>query len=250
MTPAVALQDLWFHYPDGSEALAGVTFSVDPGECVALVGPNGAGKSTVLLHLNGLLPDGGPARGRVAIQGQTVEKQSLPAVRRAVGLLFQDADDQLFCSTVGEDVAFGPRQFGEPEPRVEALVSDALARVGLQGFERRAPQRLSAGEKRRVCLAGVLACGPSVLALDEPTSTLDPRGRRELIRLLAATPAARIIATHDLEMVLELCPRTILLDRGRVIADGPSAAILGDEPLMLAHGLERPHSLLHRHPHG
>ncbi|MCX5658102.1 MAG: ABC transporter ATP-binding protein [Planctomycetota bacterium] len=249
MAPAIELRELSFHYPDGSEALSRVSLSISPGECVALVGPNGAGKSTILLHLNGLLPDGAPSKGAVLIAGRVVDKASLPAIRKSVGLLFQDADDQIFCASVAEDVGFGPRQFGEPESRIEEIVRASLARVGLGGFERRSPQRLSAGEKRRVCLAGVLACDPAVLALDEPTSTLDPRGRRELINLLARIPATRVIATHDLEMVLDLCPRTILLDQGQVVADGPSEEILDNEALMLAHGLERPHSLLHRHPH-
>jgi energy-coupling factor transporter ATP-binding protein EcfA2 len=166
-----------------------------------------------------------------------------------VGLLFQDPDDQLFCPTVFEDVAFGPRQFGLGEGEVRRVVEQTLAMVGLAGFDTRAPHRLSGGEKRRVCLAGVLACEPRILVLDEPTSNLDPRGRRELKKLLATIPATKIIATHDLELVVELCSRAVVLDGGKVVAEGPPVDLLSDEPLMLAHGLERPHILKHLHPH-
>ena len=159
--------------------------------------------------------------------------------------MFQDADDQLFCPTVFEDVAFGPRQFGLDETKIRA----ALATVGLAGYEERSPQHLSRGEKRRVCLAGVLACDPQVLVLDEPTSDLDPRGKRELKALLRAIPATKLIASHDLELVVELCPRSLVLDGGMVVADGPTRELLNDTALMLQHGLERPHILQHWHPH-
>jgi cobalt/nickel transport system ATP-binding protein len=164
-------------------------------------------------------------------------------------VLFQDPDDQLFCPTVFEDIAFGPQQFGGDESGIPARVRDALRQVGLEGFEKRSPHHLSRGEKRRVCLAGVLACEPGVLVLDEPTTDLDPRGKRELKALLQQIPATKIIATHDLELVVELCSRAILLDRGGVVADGPTVQLLNDEELMLAHGLERPHILQHHHPH-
>ena len=180
--------------------------------------------------------------------GRPVTEDSLADIRRQVGLLFQDADDQLFCPTVYEDVAFGPQQFGS-DGSVPERVAAALRQVGLGGFEKRAPHHLSGGEKRRVCLAGVLACAPRVLVLDEPTSDLDPRGKRELKALLRDIPTTKVIATHDLELVVELCSRAILLDGGIVVADGPPAALLDDETLMLAHGLERPHILQHRHPH-
>ena len=162
-----------------------------------------------------------------------------------IGFLFQDVDDQLFCPTVLEDVAFGPQQLGLSDSAVGA----ALAQVGLTGYETRAPHHLSRGEKRRVCLAGVLACSPRVLALDEPTGDLDPVGKRELKALLRNITATKLIASHDLELVVELCPRAILLDHGEIIADAPTTQLLNDEPLMLAHGLERPHILKHRHPH-
>ena len=190
-----------------------------------------------------------PAAPAVFVGGLALTAEHLPAIRQRVGFMFQQSEDQLFCPTVWEDVAFGPRQLGLAGPQLGDRVRESLARVHLGGFEHRKPHQLSQGEKRRVCLAGVLACEPEVLVLDEPTSDLDPRGRRELKALLASIPATKIIATHDLELVVELCPRSILLDGGRVVADGPTAALLSDEPLMLAHGLEKPHILLHRHPH-
>jgi energy-coupling factor transporter ATP-binding protein EcfA2 len=166
-----------------------------------------------------------------------------------VGLLFQEPDDQLFCPTVEEDVAFGPEQLGIKGEALKALVAQSLSRVGMAGHERRATHHLSHGEKRRICLAGVLACEPAVLVLDEPTSDLDPRGRREFKALLREIPATKLIATHDLEMVVELCSRVIVLDQGQVVAEGPTLKVLGDEALMLKHGLEKPHSLQHPHPH-
>lgn len=249
MTDAIEVRGLKFHYHDGTNALRGIDFRVPRGACVGLVGPNGAGKSTLLLHLNGVLPeklDGPPS---VFIAGRPVIQAELPAIRRDVGLLFQDPDDQLFCPTVFEDVAFGPQQQGLDRGTVAARVQAALAQVGLAGFDSRSPHHLSLGEKRRVCLAGVLACEPQVLALDEPTSDLDPRGRRELKALLRILPVTKLIATHDLDLVAELCDTVLLLDGGAVVAQGPALELLADEPLMLAHGLERPHSLLHRHPH-
>ena len=249
MTAAIEVKDLRFRYPDGVEALHGISFTVNEGDCVGLVGPNGAGKSTLLLHLNGILPEQLDSAGSVLVFGDPISERNLAEIRRQVGLLFQDADDQLFCPTVFEDVAFGPEQFGLGPSEIEGRVHAALGQVGLTGFEKRAPHHLSRGERRRVCLAGVLACDPRVLALDEPTSDLDPRGKRELKALLRQVPATKIIATHDLELVVELCPRTILLDRGELIADGPTVPLLSDEKLMLAHGLERPHILHHRHPH-
>lgn len=245
----LAVNQLSYRYPDGHEALRGLTFTLAPGERVALIGPNGAGKSTLLLHLNGLLPDRAPATPRVTVDGLPLVEANLAEVRRRVGLLFQDPDDQLFCPTVWEDVAFGPQQLGVAEPQLTQLVRDSLAQVGLAGFEERLPHHLSRGEKRRVCLAGLLACDARLLVLDEPTSDLDPRGRRELMGLLTRLPMGQLIATHDLEFVVEICPRAIVLDGGHIVADGPTLELLDDEALMLAHGLERPHILRHRHPH-
>jgi cobalt/nickel transport system ATP-binding protein len=246
---AVELRDLRYRYRDGTEALRGISFALAPGECVALLGPNGSGKSTLLLHLNGILPEKIPAAGAIKISGEFISPRNLAAVRRAVGLVFQDPDDQLFCPTVGEDVAFGPRQLGFAADEVAWRVNRALTQVGLSGFEQRATHHLSHGEKRRACLAGVLACEPKILVLDEPTSDLDPRGRREFKALLREIPATKLIATHDLELAVELCARAIILDRGLVVADGKTSTLLADEPLMLAHGLEKPHILHHLHPH-
>ena len=249
MNALIDVQNHQYRYPDGTSALRGVSFSIAPGERMALIGPNGAGKSTLMLHLNGILPEDPTDPPAVTVAGLPVTGTNLPEVRRRVGMLFQDPNDQLFCPTVGEDVAFGPIQLGLSDEEVNRRVAECLARVGLSGFQRRLAHRLSVGEKRRACLAGVLACRPDVLVLDEPTSGLDPRGRRELKQLLHATELTLVIATHDLELVVELCPRTLLLSEGKVVADGPTTTLLNDEPLMLAHGLERPHILRHRHPH-
>ncbi|HAU36112.1 MAG TPA: cobalt ABC transporter ATP-binding protein [Phycisphaerales bacterium] len=249
MTAALEVRDLRFRYADGAEALRGVSFSVAGGESVGLIGPNGAGKSTLLLHLNGILPESHDGLGAVRVEGVPLAPDNLPDVRRRVGLLFQDANDQLFCPTVFEDVAFGPRQLGLDDAEVSLRVAEALAQAGLTGLERRAPHHLSGGEKRRACLAGVLACRPSVLVLDEPTASLDPRGRRELKELLRRIPLTKLIATHDLELVVELCSRVIVLDAGRIVAEGATRELLCDEELMLRHGLERPHILRHAHPH-
>ncbi len=246
---ALEITNLKYSYRDGPEALRGLSFRVLPGECIALLGPNGSGKSTLLLHLNGLLPEKPAGGGAVKIFGQPVAPQNLAAIRRQVGLVFQDPDDQLFCPTVAEDVAFGPQQLGLPAAAVAARVKASLAQVGLAGFEARATHHLSHGEKRRACLAGVLACDPQILVLDEPTSDLDPRGRREFKAMLRTLPATKLIATHDLELAVELCARTIILDHGQLIADGRTVELLSNEKLMLAHGLERPHILHHLHPH-
>ncbi len=246
---AIEINQLRYRYHDGTAALRGVSLRVAPGECVALLGPNGSGKSTLLLHLNGILPEKIAGDGTVNIFGEPVSPDRLEKIRRQVGMVFQDPDDQLFCPTVTEDVAFGPRQLGLTEAEVSARVEKSLAQVGLAGFGRRATHHLSHGEKRRACLAGVLACEPAVLVLDEPTSDLDPRGRREFKALLRQIPATKLIATHDLELAVELCARAIVLDRGEVVADGPTADLLNNEPLMLAHGLECPHILRHVHPH-
>ncbi|HEY0466039.1 MAG TPA: ABC transporter ATP-binding protein, partial [Polyangiaceae bacterium] len=212
------------------------------GECVAVIGPNGAGKSTLLLHLNGILPErpGAHASGSVRVHGRLVRASEAAWVRRQVGVLFQDADDQLFCPTVGEDVAYGPEQLGCERAEIEQRVARALQQVGLAGFQQRVPQRLSGGEKKRVCLAGLLAYEPSILVLDEPSAGLDPRGRRELIQILAGLAITRVIASHDLALVAELCSRTLLLDAGVLVASGPSKEMLRDDALMSAHGLECP----------
>ena len=252
MRPAVEVRKLCYQYPRTSRgpALENLSFLVAPEECIGVLGPNGAGKSTLLLHLNGLLPERPAVEPSIWIDGEPLTQQTFEVIRQRVGLLFQDPDDQLISATVFEDVAFGPRQLGIEGGVLRSLVEHCLAQVGLQGFGEREPHRLSHGEKRRVCLAGVLACKPSVLVLDEPTSDLDPRGRREFKALLQALPGAKLIATHDLELVVDLCSRVLILDEGKLVAEGPTVALLSNEKLMLAHGLEKPHSLLHRHPHG
>lgn len=251
MTPAaIEVFDLRYTYADGKEALKGISFAIAEGECVGLIGPNGSGKSTLLLHLNGVLPQAFGRNTQVIVAGIPLAAKTLHQVRKMVGLLFQDPDDQLFCPTVFEDVAFGPQQFGFPENTIKDIVAASLGKVGLNGFGDRSPQHLSEGEKQRVCLAGVLACQPGVLALDEPTNNLDPRSKRKLKEVLKSIPASKIIASHDLEMILELCSRTIVLDGGLIVASGSTEELLANEPLMLAHGLEKPHSLQHLHPHG
>ena len=242
MTLALSVEQLAFQFAGGSPALRSVSFSVEAGECVAVIGPNGAGKSTLLLHLNGILPEGSAERasGSVHVHGRKVSAKDVAWVRRQVGVLFQDPDDQLFCPTVGEDVAYGPEQLGCARAEVAQRVAQALDQVGLSGFERRDPLRLSGGEKKRVCLAGLLAYEPSILLLDEPSAGLDPRGRRELIDILAGLSVTRVIASHDLALVAELCSRALLLDGGVLVASGPAKEMLRDDALMSAHGLECP----------
>ncbi|MDI3280698.1 MAG: ABC transporter ATP-binding protein [Bacillota bacterium] len=235
MKPAsLTVKDVSFAYPDGQHALHSVSLTVAPGEAVAILGPNGAGKSTLLLHLNGILA---PAKGEIWVGELQLNKHNLKEIRRLVGVVFQDPDDQLFMPTVFEDVAFGPLNLGLAEAEIAERVRAALSRVDLEGYERRSAHHLSFGEKKRVCLAAVLAMEPGVLALDEPTSNLDPRGRRRLLELLSAIPLTRIIATHDLDLVRRLCPRAVILDGGRIVADGPSAELLRDETLLDSHGL-------------
>ena len=271
--PILKVEHLSYRYPTGQIALCDVSFQIGMHEVVGLVGPNGAGKTTLLLHLNGLLtgtrlvprrgetasvvdgisddsgakfePGNADAGNRAPVEvlGMPVIPENLPEVRRIVGILFQDPDDQLFCPTVRDDVAFGPLNLDFPRDEVLRRVGEALAAVGLAGFENRSPQQLSFGEKRRVCLAGVLACEPNLLALDEPSSNLDPRARRGLIEILKNCPAAQIIASHDLELIVEQCSRVIVLDQGRNQADGPAREILADEKLMAKHGLEVPLSI-------
>lgn len=244
--PVIDVRELGFTYPDGTRALSGVSFRVGRGEAVALIGSNGAGKSTLLMHLNAYLTS---TQGEVRVNGAAVTKRTAAAARRTVGLVFQDPDDQLFMPTVLEDVAFGPLNAGLAPEEAKRVAHRALERVGMGHLSARPPYKLSAGEKRAVAIAAVLALEPDVLVMDEPSSNLDPRGRRRLIGLLRSFEHTRLIATHDLELVVEVCPRVLVLDGGRIVADGPTAQVLDDEALMLAHGLERPHILRHLHPH-
>jgi cobalt/nickel transport system ATP-binding protein len=232
----VELDALTFSYPDGRKALDNISLLIREREKVALVGPNGAGKSTLLLHLNGILR----GRGGVRIMGTPLGDGNLGLVRSQVGLVFQHPDDQLFSPTVFEDVAFGPLNMDLDEEEVRRRVAWALAQVDMEGFEERMPHHLSLGEKKRIAIATVLAMRPSILALDEPSGELDPRARRALIRLLESLPQTMLVATHDMRLVDELLSRTIILDGGRIVADGPTKVILGDTALLDKHGLEAP----------
>jgi cobalt transport protein ATP-binding subunit len=234
MHHTIEVRGLSFAYPDGSQALRGVDLHISPGEKVALVGPNGAGKSTLILHLNGILR----GHGDVRVCGLPVEDKNLGRIRASVGLVFQDPDDQLFSPSVGEDVAFGPIYMGLTEGEVGRRVEHALTSVGMPESAARVPHHLSGGEKKRIAIATVLAMEPEILVLDEPTAGLDPRGRRGLIRLLAELPQTMLVSTHDLRMVQELFSRTVVLDQGQVVADGPTAELMADAALLAAHGLE------------
>ncbi len=238
MHHTIDVRSLHYTYPDGQRAVRGVNLHISPGEKVALVGPNGAGKSTLLLHLNGILR---ADQGDVTVCGKRVCDENLDEVRRSVGLVFQDADDQLFSPTVFDDVSFGPLHMGLPEKEVRTRVSKALRSVGMEGMEGRVPHHLSGGEKKRVAIATVLAMEPEILVLDEPTMGLDPRSRRGLIGLLAKLPQTMLISTHDMPLVAELSWRTIVIDEGRIVADGQTQPILSDARLMAEHGLEAPH---------
>ena len=231
---AVEVIDLRFAYPDGVEALRGVNLTVRRGEKVALLGPNGAGKSTLLLHLNGILR----GKGRVCIGGVPLRSDNLAQVRAQVGLVFENPDDQLFSPTVLEDVAYGPLYMGLPREEVLGRARRALAQVGMTGFEERSPHRLSLGQKKRIAIATVLSMEPAILALDEPTASLDPRARRELIHLLRDLPQTMIVSTHDIPLVRDLLPRTVVMDGGVIVADGETQAILSDSALLAAHDLD------------
>jgi cobalt/nickel transport system ATP-binding protein len=233
----VEVKDLEFTYPDQTPALQGISFRIHHGESVAIVGANGAGKSTLLLHLNGYLT---PTGGQVRIGDYPLTRETLREVRRTVGMVFQDPDDQLFMSTVFDDVAFGPLNLDLPVDEVTARVDKALATVGLSHLKERPPHRLSAGQKRRVAIASVLSMSPDILVMDEPSSGLDPQARRQLIELLAGFRHTKIIATHDLDMVVDLCERTIVMHEGRVKADGPTSAIFADAELLESCCLEKP----------
>lgn len=236
MHHSVEIEHLSFSYPDGHVALRDVSLRIAPGEKVALVGPNGAGKSTLILHLNGILR----GEGQVRVCGLPVEEKNLGRVRAAVGLVFQNPDDQLFSPTVFDDVAFGPLYQGLSPVEVEQRVMAALAAVKMESYARRMSHHLSAGEKKRIAIATVLSMRPEVLVLDEPTAGLDPRARRALINLLRDLPMTMLVSSHDLAMVRELLPRMVIMDEGRMVADGPTEELLQDEQMLQAHGLEKP----------
>lgn len=232
---------LAFAYPDGHQALFGVDLTIGRGERVALLGPNGAGKTTLVLHLNGILSGGA---GTVRVGGLELrpgDRDTLREVRRRVGIVFQDPDDQLFMPTVRDDVAFGPANLGLRRAELDARVSEALDLVGMGDVAGRPPHHLSFGQRRRVAVATVLAMRPEILVLDEPTSNLDPASRRELHDILDALDVTQLVITHDLPFALQLCPRSVVLSDGTLVADGPTADLLADEALLAAHRLELPY---------
>lgn len=233
----VELKDLQYRYPDGTEALNGVSFRITHGQAVGIVGANGAGKSTLLLHLVGILL---PSQGTVRVGDYPLTKETISHIRRSVGIVFQNPDDQLFMPTVEDDVAFGPLNLGFPREEVQERVERALETVGAIHLKNRPPYKLSGGEKRVVAIASVLAMSPDILVLDEPSTGLDPKARRRLIDLLRTFTHTRIIATHDLDLVFDLCDRTIVLGKGKVLADGPTLEIFQNEELLTEAHLEKP----------
>jgi cobalt/nickel transport system ATP-binding protein len=231
------MQDVAFAYPDGHQALYGVNLTINKGERVALLGPNGAGKTTLVLHLNGLLSGG---LGSISVAGLDVAPENYPEIRRRVGVVFQDPDDQLFMPTVHDDVAFGPANLGLTGDALEERVRWALDLVGMSEFSDRPPHHLSFGQRRRVAVATVLAMEPEILVLDEPSSNLDPASRRELAEILTSLDITMLMVTHDLPYALQLCPRSVILDGGVIAADGPTQDLMANPALMSAHRLELP----------
>ncbi len=241
--PSLAVEGLAYSYPDGHQALYGIDLTIAAGERVALLGANGAGKTTLVLHLNGIMHGG---VGRVSVAGLEVDpldRESLLEIRRRVGIVFQDPDDQLFMPTVAEDVAFGPANLGLRGAELDARVTEALEQVDMAQFADRPPHHLSFGQRRRVAVATVLAMRPEILVLDEPSSNLDPASRRELADILRSLAVTTLMVTHDLLYALELCPRALVMSAGQIVADGPTGQILADEALMRANRLELPHGV-------
>ena len=236
MHHTIEVEDLYFSYPDGRKALNGVTLSVAPGQKTALVGPNGAGKSTLLLHLNGVLR----GSGHICVSGMEIDDGNIGPIRAAVGLVFQDPDDQLFSPKVFDDVAFGPIHLGYPESEVRRRVAEALSVVEMGEYSDRVPFHLSIGEKKRIAIATVLAMSPEILVLDEPTAGLDPRARRNFINLLADLDMTMLVSTHDMAMVSELFPQLAVMDEGRIIREGSTKEMLADSEFLHRHGLEMP----------
>ncbi|MHC1558525.1 energy-coupling factor ABC transporter ATP-binding protein [Actinomycetospora sp. C-140] len=235
--PSLQVDGLAFAYPDGHQALFGVDLRIERGERVALLGPNGAGKTTLVLHLNGVHRAGA---GRVAVGGLEVTRENVQEIRRRVGIVFQDPDDQLFMPTVADDVTFGPANFGVTEPELSLRVKEALDAVGVADLADRSPMHLSGGQRRRAALATVLACDPEILVLDEPSTHLDPVARRELAEVLLGLDRTMLMVTHDLPYALQLCPRSVVIDGGVVVADAPTREILADAAFLAAHRLELP----------
>jgi cobalt/nickel transport system ATP-binding protein len=236
--PTIAVTGLAFHYPDGTPALRSIDLHIHPGETVALLGPNGAGKTTLILHLNGIHM---PQQGTIAVSGLQLTRDNVMEVRRRVGIVFQDPDDQLFMPTVRADVEFGPRNLGLEGPALDTRVNAALRAMEVADLAERPPNHLSFGQKRRVAIAGVLAMEPSIIILDEPTSNLDPASRRELAEALEALDTTQLIVTHDLPFAYEMCERAIVIDQGEIVAEGPTPEILANESLLKQHRLEMPY---------
>jgi len=241
MSASIQISGLGFAYPDGKKALEGVDLEFEAGERVAILGPNGAGKTTLALHFNGILV---PQAGSIVVGGLRVAEENYGEIRRMVGLVFQDPNDQLFMPSVREDVAFGPANLGFAGEELERRVDAALDIVSGKEFAHRPPHHLSGGEKRRASLATVLSMSPDVLVLDEPSSGLDPAGRRELIVTLSGLPMTLVVITHDLPLALELCPRSVIMNHGRVVADGVTQELLGDVELLSANRLEPPYNFV------
>ncbi len=239
-TPRIHIDGLVHRYPDGTRALDGVELTVQPGERVALLGPNGAGKSTLILHTNGVLM---PQDGSITVDGTVLTDATVREIRTRVGLVFQDPDDQLFMTTVYDDVAFGPLNAGLGAAEVDRRAHAALHAVGLADVASKPGSHLSFGQRKRVALATVLAMEPTMLVLDEPTSNLDPRSKRTMIELLEGLDTTMLVATHDMDLAWRLCPRAVVLEAGRVVADGPSEQIMADAQLMERHGLELPNAI-------
>ncbi len=243
MKKIIRVRNLDYIYPDGTKALKGMDLDIFNHESVGLIGPNGAGKSTLLLHLNGILKG---RRGSVEVLGMKVEEKNLINIRQKVAIVFQQPEDQLFMPTVFDDVAFGPINASYSEEKVREKVKKALKGVRMEDYEKRCSHHLSFGEKKRISLATVLSMEPEILILDEPTSNLDPRARRHLIKLLKNLNLTKIVAGHDLELILDICPRVVLLDEGKIMANGNTREVLSNKSLMESHGLEVPLSLRYR----
>ena len=239
--PTISVEGLGFAYPDGTVALSDVDLHVHPGERVALLGPNGAGKTSLVLHLNGILL---PQKGSVQVSGLELTGETSVEVRRRVGLVFQDPDDQLFMPTVRRDVAFGPLNLGLDHDEVRRRVDAALAAVDIEDLADRPPNHLSLGQRRRAAIAGVLAMEPEIMVLDEPTSNLDPATRRELAAVLLSLDITLLVVTHDLPFALEVCERSVVIDHGAIVADGPTPVLLANTGLIKAHRLELPYGMV------
>ena len=244
MSKYLKINNLSYAYPDGHKALKGIDFSINQGESIAILGPNGAGKTTLILHLNGIL---GELKGEIEVDGLEYSTENIGKIRKTVGVVFQDPDDQLFMPTVIEDVMFGPKNFGYSNEESETNAVEALKMVGMENFQDRAPHHLSFGQKRKVAIATVLASKPKLLVLDEPASNLDPASRRDLIDILIKLDISIILVTHDLPMALEICERSLVLNEGIIKEDSITKDILQNKQLMKENRLELPYGFALHH---